>query len=188
MPLGHLSAEQLAEWASLYAAILLAWRETPIFGRNFTGGGNLEKLLSEMNDRVYDLLRIRADQRAVVSDLVDFRMKINEGQTPTEAIRPPSELELKIYARHIRDELDAFTDDQPLLRHRILVGKHGQHGIVSIALEKASSGAIPVEVVDVNNRSDASFKDVELATRTRHNQWCISNVTFVFTKETRLIS
>ena len=102
-----------------------------------------------MNDRVYDLLDLRPDQRALVSDLVNLRMKLMKGKTPTDATRPPSEAELRAYARQLRDELDAFTDDQPSLRHRILVGKHAHHGIVSIVLEEASSGGIPVEVVDI---------------------------------------
>ena len=96
-----------------------------------------------MNGRVYELLGLRPDQRALVSDLVNIRMKLIKGKTPRDATRPPTEAELKSYARQLRDELDAFTDDQPSLRHRILVGKCARHGIVSIVLGRGVVGRYP---------------------------------------------
>ena len=131
----------------------------------------LDDLLSEMNGRVYELLRLRPDQTALVSDLVNLRMKLIKGKIPKEATRPPTEIELKSYARQLRDELDAFTEDQPSLRHRILVGKCAHHGIVSIVLDHVSSGAIPVEVVEIKKAGDSSFVAVQEPIRKRHNQW-----------------
>ena len=185
VPLGQLSPDQLADWASLYAAIVRAFRQEPDAdtGLKPPDAWNLEDLISRMNDRVYDLLALRPDQRALVSDLVNLRMKIVEGKSPRDATRPPTNTELESYARQLRDELDAFTDDQPSLRHRVLVGKGSHHGIVSIALDQASLGVIPVEIVDIKKVRDSSFEAANDPIRKRHNQWCTSNETFDFAGE-----
>jgi hypothetical protein len=173
VPLGKLSSEQLAVWAELYTAIVRASRQEPDpeTGWHLQNEGHLGELLSKMNDRVYDVLGIRPDQKALVSDLVNLRMKINEGQTPKEAIRPPSEPELKEYARQLRDDLDAFTDDQPSIRHRVVVGKDGHQGIVSIALNQGASGVIAVEIVDMKKARQSLFSEAQQAMKQRHSQW-----------------
>ena len=101
-------------------------------------------------------------------------MKLIKGKTPKDATRPPTEVELKHYARQLRDELDAFIDDQQSLRHRILVGKGGHHGIVSIAFDQASTDDIPVEVVDIKKSQSSSFEAIQDPIRKRHNQWVYS--------------
>ena len=173
VPLGRLSHEELSDWASLHADIVGAADQEPDEGRGLRSADTqtLDKLLSEMNGRVYELLGLRPDQRALVSDLVNVRMKLIKGKTPRDTTRPPTEAEVENYARQLRDELDAFTDDQPSLRHRILVGKCAHHGIVSIVLEEASSGGIPVEIVDIKKAGDSSFVSAQDALRKRHNQW-----------------
>ena len=173
IPLGQLPQEELTDWASLHAEIVRAAHHEPdaFTATKSPDARTLDGLLSELNGRVYELLRLRPDQRALVSDLVNLRMKLIKGKTPRDATRPPTEAELKSYARQLRDELDAFTDDQPSLRHRILVGKCAHHGIVSIVLEEASSGGIPVEVVDIKKAGDSSFVAAQDPIRKRHNQW-----------------
>ena len=173
VPLGQLSQEELADWATLHAEIVRAAHQEPdaFMAPSSSDTRTLGDLLSEMNGRVYELLRLRPDQRALVSDLVNIRMKLIKGKTPKDVTRPPTDMELTGYARQLRDELDTFTDDQPSLRHRILVGKFAHHGIVSIALEEASSGSIPVGVVDSKNARDSSFVTADDSIRKRHNQW-----------------
>ena len=117
----------------------------------------LNDLLSEVNVRVHELLGLRPDQAALVSDLVNFRMKLIKGKAPKEATRPPTEAELHGYASQLRDELDAFTDDQPSVWHRVLVGKNRGHGIVSIEVDNACSGAIPIEVIDIKKARGPLF-------------------------------
>jgi len=172
VPLDQLSQEELAYWASLHAGIVRAAHHEPDEDTppRSKVARTLHDLLSEMNDRVYELLRLRPDQRALVSDLVKLRMKLIKGKTPKDATRPPTEAELECYARQLRDELDAYTEDQQSLRHRILVGKRGHHGIVSIALDEASGG-IPVEIVDIMKAGDSSFVAAQDPIWKRHNQW-----------------
>jgi hypothetical protein len=173
VPLGQLSQEELADWASLHAEIVRAAHHEPdaFTATKSPDARVLDDLVSEMNGRVYELLRLRPDQRALVSDLVNFTMKLIKGKTPRDATRSPTEAELKSYARQLRDELDGFTDDQPLLGHRIVVGKCTHHGIVSIVLEKKSSGSIPVDVVDIKEAGESSFALAQEPIRKRHNQW-----------------
>ncbi len=159
VPFEHISKDQLNEWAKLHSAIVETehHKHNALSGLTSGDSRSLDDLLTEMNSRVYDLLGLRLDQRALVSDLVNLKMKLIKGKIARDATRPPTEAELKSYARQLRDELDAFTDDQPSLRHRILVGKCAHHGIVSIVLEQASSGGIPVDVVDITKAGDSSF-------------------------------
>jgi N-6 DNA Methylase len=173
VPLGRLSHEELSDWSSLHAEIVRAAHYAPdaLAASRSQDTRTLDDLLSEMNGRVYELLRLRPDQRALVSDLVNVRMMLIQGKTPKDATRPPTESELRDYARQLRDELDAFTEDQPLLRHRILVGKCAHHGIVSIALDQTSSGRIPVEIVDIKQARDSSFVPAQDRIRRGHNQW-----------------
>jgi hypothetical protein len=173
VPFDDLSDDDIRSWSVLHADIVAAATDTPhAFPDEHLGETRrLDYLLQEMNDRVYELLGLRPDQKALVSDLVNIRMKLIKGKTPKDATRPPSEAELKAYARQLRDELDAFTEDQPSFRHRVLVGKGKQHGIVSIALEHVASSGIPVEIVDIKRAGDSSFSAVKDPIRKRHNQW-----------------
>lgn len=164
IPLDRLSPSELAEWASLHAAMVRASRHDP-------DAETLGDLTSEMNDRVHDLIGLRPDQRALVSDMVNLGMKLVDGKTPRDAARSPTNAELEDYARRLRDELDAFTEDQPSLRHRVKVGKSGRHGIASITLDHASSGGIPVEIIDLGKAGNSPFAAVQDPLRRRHNQW-----------------
>ncbi len=173
VPFEQLSKVELKEWANLHAAIVTIAHHNPasVAGLSARDAKPLNALLAEVNNRVYDLLGLRPDQRALVSDLVNIRKTLIKGKTPKEATRPPSDFELKSYATQLRDELDAFTDDQPSLGHRILVGTLGHHGIVSINLEQTATNAIPVEIIDIKKAGVSSFAAAEDPIRKRHNQW-----------------
>jgi hypothetical protein len=173
VPLGQLSQSDLVDWSTLHAAIVRAAHHPPdAFGEPSSQTFRpLNELLIDLNHRVYELLGLRPDQRALVSDLVNIRMQLIKGKAPKETIRPPTEAELDSYARQLRDELDAFTADQPSFRHRVLVGKSRHHGIVSIALEHAASNDIPVEIVDIKKSGGSAFSAIQDPIRKRHNQW-----------------
>ena len=173
VPLGELSPDELRDWASLHATLVQAAHHgSDHFAASSPSSERpLKDLLSELNDRVYELLGLRPDQRVLVSDLVNIRMKLIKGKTPKDLIRKPTEGELRGYAQQLKDELDAFTEDQPALKHRVSVGKGGHYGIVSVTIDEGSSEDHPIEIIDISRAGDGAFRLADGPIKTRHNQW-----------------
>jgi hypothetical protein len=168
IPLGELSESQLSEWAKLHTAIVSAARGPVDSG---PGSHSLDGLLRTLNERVYEVLGLRDDEKALVSDLVNIKMRLVKGKVPREAIRSPNPRELTGYATQLKEELNSFVADQPGLRHTVVVAKGNLAGIVAITLKEDSSGDEPVGIVGLDGRSGGSLDSVRDRVNRQHGQW-----------------
>jgi len=63
-----------------------------------------------MNDKVYKILGISRKQRWLIEDMLNVRMKLNDGKIATEAIDLATEKEIEKFVRIFQEELDLFLD------------------------------------------------------------------------------
>ncbi len=126
VPLSKLSDDDLTEWAKLHDEIVDADKrerkqqlqrqrqeDMPLLHiRGDTSSLQLlEDLLKQMNDKVYELLGIGKKQQWLIEDMLDVRMKLNDGNfTAEKAIKSATKEEIDTFACIFQEELDLFLD------------------------------------------------------------------------------
>jgi hypothetical protein len=133
----------------------------------------LPRLVRELNERVYKLLRLRDNERMLVEDFVRVKASAIKGKYSREAASPPDERELRQYAKLLQAELDGFFDDNPGMRHRVevLYDESSRTGMVDIELLKGHRGQLPAKVRPVDASSSADFRKAQEQARQKHGQW-----------------
>jgi hypothetical protein len=92
------------------------------------------ELMSELNMRVNDALRLRDHDCVRISDFVEVLLGLTDGKTEERAIRSPTEAELCQYAERLRRELDAFIGAEAGVSHDIEVWNDDRQGVIRIDL------------------------------------------------------
>jgi len=120
VPLFKLSNGDLTEWSELYEKIVEAGKQEredrqdesePLLSIcRKTVSPSLDTLLKQMNDKVYEILGISKRQRWLIEDMLDVRMKLNDGKIAKEAIKAATEKEMRDFAGIFQEELDLFLD------------------------------------------------------------------------------
>ena len=126
VPLSKLSDDDLTEWAKLHDEIvdvdkrerkqqLQRQRQEDMPLLHIRGDTSslqlLEDLLKQMNDKVYELLGIGKKQQWLIEDMLDVRMKLNDGNfTAEKAIKSATKEEIDTFACIFQEELDLFLD------------------------------------------------------------------------------
>jgi hypothetical protein len=80
----------------------------------------------------------------------------------------------------LTDELDAFVEDQPALKHSTTVLHNGKSGIVRIKLHRSSPPRERVRVEKADSAVAKEFASVRSRVREEHSQW------FYFDRNLRL--
>jgi len=180
VPFGKLTSADLSEWVTLHTKLIqavVANRDNiPLLEKTV----DPEPYITELNERVYELLGLAKYERCLISDLVHIRMQLLKGKVSADAIRSPFPKELLAYSRMLRDELDAFLDDQPQLKHQITVSKNGRSAVVAIQLLKDTNRKQQPKIVDVDDATAREFKKIRKDVRKKHSQW------FYFNRNLRL--
>ena len=156
IPLSKLSDNDLTEWAKLHDEIVAADkceqesqqdRNTPLFNsRKKISLPFLDTLLRQMNGKVYNLLGISKKQRWLIEDMLDVRMKLNDGKIAHEAIKAATEKEITYFANIFQEELDLFLDH---------TGKRRVHKVKILYADSTA-----VMIVDHLNRSKSTRPEV----------------------------
>lgn len=120
VPFDNFSHKDYSELAHLFDDIVEAERrgresqrsEGILFSssKSKSSSPSLESLVIDMNDRVYDALKIDKKQRALIEDMLNVRLKLNDGRIAREATNPANKKEIGDFARVFQDELDLFLD------------------------------------------------------------------------------
>ena len=177
VPIGLLSSNQLAEWASLYDE--LASQETKNFeGTFFDIRDNSEiylRLLEDLNEKVYALLDINQTERWLIQDLLHVRKKLNEGHIAEEAVKTADEEEMAEYAKILKTELDNFLDKNIKDQHRITIYYSNDLAIIKLE-HPLKPPAGPIKVLRVMDReTEDEFIKIKNALLKGHGQWIYFN-------------
>ena len=98
-------------------------------------------------------------------------MGLIQGKVDLGATRPPVESEMQKYGLVLTDELDAFVDDQPSLKHSTMVAYDGRAAIVRIRLHKFSFSGERVRVQKFGSTVARDFASIRDQVQKKHSQW-----------------
>lgn len=163
VPLSKLSDDALTEWAKLHDEIVVADKENQKEITRFdlldirtelnNALPSLETLLDRMNQLVYELLGVNKKQRWLIEDMLDVRMKLNDGKIAKEARDPASEEEIDKFAHIFQEELDLFLDHTGKKKvHKVRVLYADTSAVIIVDHLKRSMASKP-EVVKVQNNN-----------------------------------
>lgn len=133
--------------------------------------GNLDSLLGELNELVYDALELNPPERALVHDLVHVRLELNDGKLGQPAIRSPRVEELRSYARRLKSELDEFLGDASSKRHQVGVVFDDRSGMVQIDLIADRQAARQLVVAQADTPTAKQLQETRQRLRLQPAQW-----------------
>jgi hypothetical protein len=183
VPLSKLSDDDLTEWAKLHDEIVAADkrerksqqdRGTPLFNsRRRTPLPSLNTLLKQMNDKVYKLLGITKKQRWLIEDMLDVRMKLNDGVFDAEeAIKAATKEELTDFAHIFQEELDLFLDHTGKRKvHKVKVLYAGSSTVMIVDHLKRSMITQPVAVKVQDDKIRQELEALQDRLTETRSQW-----------------
>ena len=71
----------------------------------------------------------------------------------------------------LTDELDAFVDDQPSLRHSTLIAHDGRSAIIRVQLHKSSFSGERVRVQKMDTNAARNLRSIREQVQKKHSQW-----------------
>jgi hypothetical protein len=170
VPIGGASDPGLNTWCELYDSLALASGELgPAVSQR--ADADLSRLLRLTNDLVYDALRLDARQRALVDDLVNVRMALNDGKVGLAAVRPPSDSEIREYGGVLKNELDDFVSGGNPIHHVIDIWYSDGFGITRVGIANADGSGDSLHVRRVGEGLSRDVRGIVQQLRSRHSQW-----------------
>ena len=184
VPMWNYSSEQLQPWSDLHRRLA---KTTPAdvrairkkeYGRQLAlryeeDPEDLKALLKELNDLVYKALDLDEREQALVSDLVQVRLELNDGKIGLSAIRPPKTDEMKAYARRLKRDLDDFVDDELDLHFQVGVvyDKAAASSMIQIDLIDDKAAARDILVVAADKPTAKQLETTRQRLRKQASQW-----------------
>lgn len=188
VPLAAASEAELARWASLHDTIVEAWpRERrkssrgsmPLFGGDAgdsnddptVNGTDAERLYEQLNDLVYDSLKVKESERSLIEDLVDVKLQLIDGKVTKDALRPPTLAEIGQYAAMLQRELDDFLTEDEGLKHRCTIVHDDVSGMVQIELVESSERRLKPAVHRAGAGASSEMEKARKELRREYGQW-----------------
>jgi hypothetical protein len=181
-PIERIEQGGLQEWSNLHAAIVKAFnarmREANVPGPSFNQEsipGELERLETEVNERVAIAFALKQSERWLIDDLVHVRMRLIQGKVEPVATREPVNSDIETYAKVLKSELDSFIKAATGERHTVDVLHHTSGAMIVISRGAPASAEEAVRV----HRADADTARPLMVIRERllkkHSQWVYFN-------------
>jgi hypothetical protein len=187
-PIFGLTTTELADWSNLHQRLVATSKPKLARGTGakpkagerdraeplFDDGNrpeSIQQLMSELNEKVYELLQLDDSERSLIDDLVHVRMQLIQGKLGRGAVGHPSQKELEDYASTLKFELDEFLEDQAQNRHHIVVVHDDYSGMIQIELASESKLAESVLVLRADDQTAREFERTRRRLRERHSQW-----------------
>jgi len=169
-PLIRLSPSDLSEWAELQRKLALASQhrfDSRGFGEH--AAEDSSQLLTELNDRVFNLLGLRKTERWLVEDFVHLQLQLTKGKATRSVLRLPTDEEKQAYLMALRDCLDSFLSER-LMRHRIEVLADHHSALFSVSLVQ-SKVAIDPAIHKSDEHASRELRTIRDRLRSKHSQW-----------------
>ncbi len=144
-PLTELNRSELKQWAKLHQQLTKTTPKHVGDIKNDTQtllpDDGLDDLLIELNNMVSESLGLSERERALVSDLVNIRLELNDGKVGRPAIKNPTVAELKRYGERLRKELDEFLGRDSEYRHAVDIIYDQTTGMICVDFVKSKKVA-----------------------------------------------
>ncbi len=187
VPFEEMSGKDISRWAALYDGLAKAdkaeraerkGREEPLLTHGKRRQAkSVADLEVKLNDLAYRALGLDEDERAMVEDIVNVKLKMIESKWDEELhIRPASKDEMKTYARTLGRVLDEFLDEDDALGHEVAVLYDDHFAWITVTLaEKRRTAAAKVE--EASGEAASKLDEVRQHLRREHGQWFYFNRT-----------
>lgn len=167
LPVPFHSGSDFGDWQRLYAKIERHCADRDDFDE--------PELAVELNEIVFDALKMSSRERAAVHDLVHVRFGMTRGKVSPVAVRPPSTDELHHYGAMLRDELDAFVRQSSATRHKVDVMTGRGSGMVMVELIEDHARQIAVGVLQASDATAQRMIEAQTKLVERRSQWLYFN-------------
>jgi hypothetical protein len=177
IPLDNLSSKELSDWTNLHGELTRASlnsqenSDAPLLG-DLRPLDDFKVLLQHLNELVYKVLGIKKTERWLIEDLLDVRIKLNQGAIAKEAVKPATKSEMIAYATTLKNELDDFLSEPD--RHGINVYYSDDSAIIRILHLKNSDAGRP-EIIEINAETQAEFAKLARQLPREQGQWIYFN-------------
>ena len=158
VPLNHLSPKETREWVELHDE-LASYSENCMEDKKFLEYSSLNQkqfnqLISQVNIKVNELLKLSEEEQHHINDFIKLRMKLNDGATPSAALKYATTEDLRLYAEILKEALDDFLDADVRDQHR--VSAICSPTMVLLSVEHADDQ--PAGPILINEVTDANLK------------------------------
>jgi len=125
-----------------------------------------------MNDRVYKAFGITKKQRWLIEDMINVRLKLNDGKIAREAIDAANKKEIADFARIFQDELDLFLDNSGKRKvHKVKV-LYSNSSVMMVVDHLMRSSTTKPEITEVKEGEiRQKLEDVGERLREERSQW-----------------
>jgi len=184
VPLSKLSDDDLTKWAKLHDEIVVAdeknkrkltrWEILDINPGLPVALPSLKELLDQMNQSVYEILGISERQKWLIEDMLNVRMKLNDGKIAAEATNPATEQQITDFAHIFQEELDLFLDHTGKRKvHKVKVLYADSSAVIIVDHLMHSMATKPeVEVSEVqDDRTRREFNKLQEKLTETRSQW-----------------
>jgi hypothetical protein len=176
VPVAQLQGTNSRKWHDLHKRLVQAtrsrFRATPptLFAEGSAAIAD-ERLLRELNDLAFDALELTDLERALVRDLVQVKLELDDGKLGQNAVRAPSPADLKRYAKHLKAELDGFVEGELERAHRVRVLTDDTSGLVVIELAGPRDFPNGAETYRLGDTEAAELTELRSRLRRERSQW-----------------
>jgi len=150
-----------AEWQELFDYVLVKDRD------DFSDPEILERL----NNLTARSLGLNDREQALVEDFVKVRLSLTRGKVTDSAIGGPTPQEVEMYARTLRDELDAFIGEELAASHSVGVANDVETGIVEVRLIRNAPAPQPIRVANTKATIDGELALARTHLSAADSQW-----------------
>ncbi|MFA4987600.1 MAG: N-6 DNA methylase [Candidatus Brocadiia bacterium] len=174
VPLGHLSSQQLKEWADLQASLARpnSMTEDGEFRRRSEEQDSLAKIgMHKVNAWVCDLLGLSSSEQILVRDFVNIKMQLVKGKVTKDTIRSPSEKEIRGYLLALENELNDFVGTDSNLRHKVSAVLGNESSIVCIDLKSGGHQEHAPVIQRANDMTSNELRSLRPNLLRKHSQW-----------------
>lgn len=164
-------ATHRAEWRDLHRSLVsLSEKRFGPTGWHDEDQAVFDALLAEMNNSIFELLGLRTTERCLVEDFVHLNLELNKGKVTQEALRKPTDDELRLYFTTLRDCLDSFLTASRGFRHRVESVSDSESALFSISLQRAAT-PVPPKVFAADQTEARTLLTLRDRLRRKHSQW-----------------
>lgn len=183
VPLAKLSQADLKEWAELHTK-LAKLPPRPLHPETKTESQQelfekqndaMQPLVDKLNEMTAQVLGLDDRERALVHDLVRVRFQLNDGKRGHEAMREPTKLEMRAYARRLKQELDDFIGEDADRLHRVTAVHGKSSAMVEVDFTRDHAAARETKVLDANAEAAEKLGRMQKKLQAEHAQWVYFN-------------
>jgi DNA-directed RNA polymerase subunit H (RpoH/RPB5) len=171
MAIVRLSPAELKEWAEMQRELAgISQRQFVDSEPRTDEQPRLLAILADLNNRVFELLRLSPTERWLVEDFVHLQMELIKGKVTKAVRKPPTSNEREAYLVSLRHCLDGFLSENRGLRHRLEVLADRDSALISVSLVRSKIMIEPV----THNADDAASRNLKVIRdrlRSKHSQW-----------------